>query len=430
MSSILSRNAALRGLLDQHLAALSQEEGLAPETITSALEAGSMVLLGNPAHAGLAPIGVGQPSRIKVNANIGTSPLCNCLHTEKRKLAVALEAGADTVMDLSIAGDLDAIRTGMLAACPRPLGTVPMYSVGQQILDNDRDIASMQPDDLFAEIEKQARQGVDFMTVHCGLTRRGAEMAVREDRVMGVVSRGGSMLARWMLENGKENPLLEYFDRLIDVCRQFNVTLSLGDGLRPGAGVDAGDAAQWEEVITLGRLAKYALEQGVQCMIEGPGHVPMNQVRTQIQGIKRLTNNAPLYVLGPLCCDSAPGYDHIAGAIGGALGVEAGVDFLCYLTPAEHLTLPDEDDVRAGVMASRVAAHVGEVALGRERAVRREATMNAGRKALDWDMMRDAALDPRQLDKRREEHKHEDVCAMCGKFCAVKMLKDQKKDQG
>ena len=430
MSSILSRNAALRGLLDQHLAALSQEEGLAPETITSALEAGSMVLLGNPAHAGLAPIVVGQPSRIKVNANIGTSPLCNCLHTEKRKLAVALEAGADTVMDLSIAGDLDAIRTGMLAACPRPLGTVPMYSVGQQILDNDRDIASMQPDDLFAEIEKQARQGVDFMTVHCGLTRRGAEMAVKEDRVMGVVSRGGSMLARWMLENGKENPLLEYFDRLTDVCRQFNVTLSLGDGLRPGAGVDAGDAAQWEEVITLGRLAKYALEQGVQCMIEGPGHVPMNQVRAQIQGIKRLTNNAPLYVLGPLCCDSAPGYDHIAGAIGGALGVEAGVDFLCYLTPAEHLTLPDEDDVRAGVMASRVAAHVGEVALGRERAVRREATMNAGRKALDWDMMRDAALDPRQLDKRREEHKHEDVCAMCGKFCAVKMLKDQKKDQG
>lgn len=428
MSSILSRNAALRGLLNQHLAALSQEEGLVPETITSAIEAGSMVLLGNPAHAGLAPIVVGQPSRIKVNANIGTSPLCNCLHTEKRKLAVALEAGADTVMDLSIAGDLDAIRTGMLAACPRPLGTVPMYSVGQQILDNDRDIASMQPDDLFAEIEKQARQGVDFMTVHCGLTKRGAEMAVKQDRVMGVVSRGGSMLARWMLENGKENPLLEYFDRLIDVCRQFNVTLSLGDGLRPGAGVDAGDAAQWEEVITLGRLAKYALEQGVQCMIEGPGHVPMNQVRTQIQGIKRLTNNAPLYVLGPLCCDSAPGYDHIAGAIGGALGVEAGVDFLCYLTPAEHLTLPNEEDVRAGVMASRVAAHVGEVALGRERAVRREATMNAGRKALDWGMMREAALDPQQLDKRREDHKHEDVCAMCGKFCAVKMLKDQKKD--
>lgn len=423
MSSILSRNAALRGLLDQHLAALSQEEGLAPETITSAIEAGSMVLLGNPAHAGLAPIVVGQPSRIKVNANIGTSPLCNCLHTEKRKLAVALEAGADTVMDLSIAGDLDAIRTGMLAACPRPLGTVPMYSVGQQILDNDRDIASMQPDDLFAEIEKQARQGVDFMTVHCGLTKRGAEMAVKQDRVMGVVSRGGSMLARWMLDNGRENPLLEYFDRLLDICLPYNVTLSLGDGLRPGAGVDAGDAAQWEEVINLGLLAARAHDRGVQCMIEGPGHVPLHQVRTQIQGIKRLTNGAPLYVLGPLCCDSAPGYDHIAGAIGGALGVEAGVDFLCYLTPAEHLTLPDEADARAGVMASRVAAHAGEVALGTPRALAREAAMNAARKALDWDGMARAALDPSQVEQRREPHKKEEVCAMCGKFCAVKMLR-------
>lgn len=426
MSSILSRNAALRGLLDQHLAALSQEEGLAPETITSAIEAGSMVLLGNPAHAGLAPIVVGQPSRIKVNANIGTSPLCNCLHTEKRKLAVALEAGADTVMDLSIAGDLDAIRTGMLAACPRPLGTVPMYSVGQQILDNDRDIASMQPDDLFAEIEKQARQGVDFMTVHCGLTKRGAEMAVKQDRVMGVVSRGGSMLARWMLENGKENPLLEYFDRLIDVCRQFNVTLSLGDGLRPGAGVDAGDAAQWEEVITLGRLAKYALEQGVQCMIEGPGHVPMNEVEAQIISIKKMTHGAPLYVLGPLTIDSSPGYDHIAGAIGGAMAVRVGVDFLCYLTPAEHLTLPDMDDVRQGIMASRVAAQAGEVALGRPHALAREAKMAKARMALDWPAMREAAIDPAILDKRREPHKHEEACAMCGNFCAVKMLRDAK----
>ena len=424
MSSILSRNAALRGLLDQHLAALSQEEGLAPETITSAIEAGSMVLLGNPAHAGLAPIVVGQPSRIKVNANIGTSPLCNCLHTEKRKLAVALEAGADTVMDLSIAGDLDAIRTGMLAACPRPLGTVPMYSVGQQILDNDRDIASLQPDDLFAEIEKQARQGVDFMTVHCGLTKRGAEMAVKQDRVMGVVSRGGSMLARWMLENGKENPLLEYFDRLIDVCRQFNVTLSLGDGLRPGAGVDAGDAAQWEEVITLGRLAKYALEQGVQCMIEGPGHVSLNEVESQIISIKRLTHGAPLYVLGPIVTDTTPGYDHIAGAIGGALAVKAGVDFLCYLTPAEHLTLPDEDDVKQGVMASRVAAQAGENALGTPRAKAREAKMSKARMELDWEGMREASIDPELVDKRREPHKNEEACAMCGNFCAVRMMRE------
>ncbi len=425
-SSLISQNSALRGLLDNHLARIAAEEGLDPAFITDAINAGTMVLLGNPAHSGVSPIVVGQPSRIKVNANLGTSPLNNCISTEERKLKAALAAGADTVMDLSIAGDLDAIRTGMLTNSPVPLGTVPMYAVGQQILDADRDIASMKADDLFNEIEKQARQGVDFMTVHCGLSFKGAQFGVESTRVMGVVSRGGSMLSRWMLENQRENPLLEYFDRLIDVCREYNVTLSLGDGLRPGAGVDAGDAAQWEEVINLGRLAKYALERGVQCMIEGPGHVPMHLVRTQIQGIKRLTHNTPLYVLGPLCCDSAPGYDHIAGAIGGAIGVEAGVDFLCYLTPAEHLTLPDEADVRAGVMASRVAAQVGEVALGTARARAREALMNDGRKNLDWDKMRAAALDPEQLDKRREEHKNEEVCAMCGKFCAVKMLRDRK----
>ncbi len=420
--SLRSQNAALNTLLDAHLSSLAEEEQLSPSLILDALEAGSMVLLGNPAHDGLRPLLVGQPSRVKVNANIGTSPLCNCVATELRKIQAAIDSGADTVMDLSIAGDLDAIRQGMLKACPLPLGTVPMYAVGQRLLDADRDVATMQPDELFEEITRQARQGVDFMTVHCGLSLRGAEMAVKQKRVMGIVSRGGSMLARWMLENNRENPLLEYFDRLLDVCREYNVTLSLGDGLRPGAGVDAGDAAQWEEVINLGRLAAYALERGVQCMIEGPGHVPMNQVRTQIQGIKRLTNNAPLYVLGPLTIDSAPGYDHIAGAIGGAMAVEAGVDFLCYLTPAEHLTLPNEADVRAGVLASRVAAQAGEVALGRPRALAREAAMNAARKALDWDGMRKAALDPAQLDARREEHKHEDVCAMCGKFCAVKML--------
>ena len=422
-ASFRSQNSALSGLLDKHLTNLAEEEQLAPESIVEAIEAGTMVLLGNPAHPNLKPILVGQPSRIKVNANIGTSPLCNCPATEERKIKAALDAGADTVMDLSIAGDLDALRLGMLKACPLALGTVPLYAVGQQILDAELDIATMQPDALFAEIAKQAEQGVDFITVHCGLSKRGAEMAVKDNRVLGIVSRGGSMLARWMLENNRENPLLEYYDRLLEICRPYNVTLSLGDGLRPGAGVDAGDAAQWEEVINLGQLAKYALERGVQCMIEGPGHVPLNQVRTQIQGIKRLTNNAPLYVLGPLCCDSAPGYDHIAGAIGGAMGVEAGVDFLCYLTPAEHLTLPDEADVRAGVMASRVAAHVGEVALGRPAAVAREAAMNAARKALDWEAMSKAALDPQMLEKRREDHKTEEVCAMCGKFCSVKMLR-------
>lgn len=422
--TIFSKNAALRELSRKHLEVLAKEEALDAGLIEEAINMGSMVLLGNPAHPGLRPMLVGQPARVKINANLGTSPLENCVETEKRKIRAAQRAGADTIMDLSIAGDLDAIRKEMLNAWPMPLGTVPMYSVGQKLLDAGKDIAEMRPDDLFAEIEKQAEQGVDFITAHCGLSRRGAELAIKDNRSMGIVSRGGSMLARWMLENDRENPLLENYDRLLDICLGANMTISLGDGLRPGAGADAGDAAQWEEVINLGILARRALEHGVQTMIEGPGHVPMNQVRTQIQGIKRLTHNAPLYVLGPLCCDSAPGYDHIAGAIGGAIGVEAGVDFLCYLTPAEHLTLPDEKDVFHGVMASRVAAHVGEVALGRPGAIAREAAMNEARKNLDWEGMKSAALDPEQLTKRREPHKKEDVCAMCGKFCAVKMLKD------
>ena len=422
---LFDKNLALKKLLDDFLPILAGEEALASETIIDALEMGTMALLGNPAHKNLKPILVGQPARIKINANIGTSPLSNCVETERKKIDAARDAGADTIMDLSIAGDLDAIREEMLNLWHLPLGTVPMYAVGQKLLDNGREIADMKADELFAEIEKHAAQGVDFVTVHCGLSRRGAELAVRDNREMGIVSRGGSMLARWMLENDRENPLLEEFDRLLEICRPYNVTLSLGDGLRPGAGADAGDAAQWEEVINLGLLARRALEFGVQSMIEGPGHVRLDQVKTQIQGIKRLTHGAPLYVLGPLCCDSAPGYDHIAGAIGGATGVQAGVDFLCYLTPAEHLTLPDAADVFQGVMASRVAAHCGEVALGRPGAMAREKAMNEGRKKLDWHAMEKAALDPATLAKRREPHNKEEVCAMCGKFCAVKMLQDK-----
>ena len=421
-NKLQDKNLAFKKLLDNFLTRLAEEEALAAETILEALESGSMVLLGNPAHKNLQPILVGQPARIKINANIGTSPLSSCLETERDKIAAAKKAGADTIMDLSIAGDLDAIRLEMLNLWQLPLGTVPMYAVGQKLLDNGREIADMTERELFDEIEKQAAQGVDFVTVHCGLSRRGAEFAVKDNREMGIVSRGGSMLARWMLENDRENPLLEHFDRLLEICLPYNVTLSLGDGLRPGAGADAGDAAQWEEVINLGLLARRALDRGVQAMIEGPGHVRLDQVRTQIQGIKRLTHNAPLYVLGPLCCDSAPGYDHIAGAIGGATGVQAGVDFLCYLTPAEHLTLPNAEDVFHGVMASRVAAHCGEVALGRPGAIARENAMNKARKNLDWQAMEMAALDPEKLKERREPHNKEEVCAMCGKFCAVKML--------
>ena len=425
---LFSRNRALEAMFTAHASSLAADEGLSAAILREGIESGRMVLLGNPNHQSVRPAIIGQPARVKVNANIGTSPMCDCVQTEMRKLKAALDAGTDTIMDLSISGDLDAIRMKMLADCPVPLGTVPMYAVAQKILDADEDVACMTPGSLFEEIEKQARQGVDFMTVHCGLTQRGAKWAAQKgvagSRKMGIVSRGGSILARWMLSNHRENPLLEQFDTLIDIARTYNVTLSLGDGLRPGAGADAGDAAQWEEVITLGRLAARALDAGVQCMIEGPGHVPMHQVEAQIVGIKRLTNGTPLYVLGPLVVDSAAGYDHIAGAIGGAIAVRSGVDFLCYLTPAEHLTLPNEDDVRDGVMASRIAAQAGEVALGRPLALQREADMNQARSALNWEAMEAAALSSESVKKRREPHRMHEECAMCGKFCAVKMLRD------
>lgn len=422
--SILTKNAALAGLLEAHIDELVKKERLEADVIRQAIEKGTMVLLGNPEHPEVIPTLVGQPASVKVNANIGTSPLKNDVRCEMVKLQTAINAGADTVMDLSIGGDLDKIRKEMVSSTKLPLGTVPMYAVAQVYLDSDRDPADIQPEELFAEIEKQAKQGVDYMTVHCGLTMRGAQFATDGSRTMGIVSRGGSILARWMLKNGKENPLLTGYDRILEIARKYNVTLSLGDGLRPGAGTDAGDAAQWEEVMVLGQLAKRGLEAGVQCMIEGPGHVPLSEVEAQIISIKKLTNGAPLYVLGPLVIDSSPGYDHIAGAIGGAIAVKAGVDFLCYLTPAEHLTLPSIDDVHAGVIASRIAAQAAEACMGRPAAVEREIGISRARKALDWEGMKTLALDPEMVEKRREEHKDHRECAMCGKFCAYKMIEE------
>ena len=422
--SILTKNTALAGLLETHIDELVKKERLEADVIRQAIEKGTMVLLGNPEHPEVIPTLVGQPASVKVNANIGTSPLKNDARCEMVKLQTAINAGADTVMDLSIGGDLDKIRKEMVSSTKLPLGTVPMYAVAQVYLDSDRDPADIQPDELFAEIEKQAKQGVDYMTVHCGLTMRGAQFATDGSRTMGIVSRGGSILARWMLKNGKENPLLTGYDRILEIARKYNVTLSLGDGLRPGAGTDAGDAAQWEEVMVLGQLAKRGLEAGVQCMIEGPGHVPLSEVEAQIISIKKLTNGAPLYVLGPLVIDSSPGYDHIAGAIGGAIAVKAGVDFLCYLTPAEHLTLPSIEDVHAGVIASRIAAQAAEACMGRPAALEREIGISRARKALDWEGMKTLALDPEMVDKRREEHKDHRECAMCGKFCAYKMIEE------
>ncbi|TIH18494.1 phosphomethylpyrimidine synthase ThiC [Marinifilum sp. JC120] len=422
---MFSKNKALKSIFDSSIDELCKSEGLSKETIIQGIEDGTMVLLGNPNHKNVTPTLIGQPAKVKVNANIGTSPFKSDREKEMKKLDTAWKAGAHAVMDLSTDGDLDGIRTDMLAQCPLPLGTVPIYAMAQQYVARDEDPAGFSIDELLAEVEKEAEQGVDFMTLHCGLTRRGAEWATEEgERLLGIVSRGGSILARWMRDNDAENPLLTNYDRILEICLKHNVTLSLGDGLRPGAGEDAGDAAQWEEVLVLGKLAKRAHEYGVQAMIEGPGHVPMNLVEAQIRGIKAATYNAPLYVLGPLVTDSAPGYDHIAGAIGGAIAVMNGVDFLCYLTPAEHLTLPEIDDVWNGVKASLVAAQCGEVGLGRKDAVQRDKDISIARKELDWDRIAELAIDPALACARRKDHKDEKECAMCGKFCAVRMLSE------
>ncbi|WP_027721973.1 phosphomethylpyrimidine synthase ThiC [Maridesulfovibrio zosterae] len=421
---MFSKNKALKSIFDSSIDELCKSEGLSKETIIQGIENGTMVLLGNPNHKDVTPTLIGQPAKVKVNANIGTSPFKSDREKEMKKLDAAWKAGAHAVMDLSTDGDLDGIRKDMLTQCPLPLGTVPIYAMAQQYVARDEDPAGFSFDELLKEIEKEAEQGVDFMTLHCGLTRRGADWALGGDRLLGIVSRGGSILARWMRDHDAENPLLTNYDRILEVCLKHNVTLSLGDGLRPGAGADAGDAAQWEEVLVLGKLAKRAREYGVQAMIEGPGHVPMNLVEAQIRGIKAATYNAPLYVLGPLVTDSAPGYDHIAGAIGGAIAVMNGVDFLCYLTPAEHLTLPEIDDVWNGVKASLVAAQCGEVGLGRADAVQRDRDISKARMDLDWDRIAELAIDPALACKRRKDHKDEKECAMCGKFCAVRMLSE------
>lgn len=421
--SILEKNPVLNSLVAKHLPALARREGLSRSAILDGLVNGTMVLLANPGHARVTPTLIGRPAQVKVNANIGTSPFMCQAENEIKKLKVAAKAGAHAVMDLSTAGDLDEIRLKMLAATKLPLGTVPIYGMAQRLTAQGKDPADFTPEDMLAEITRQAEQGVDFMTVHCGVTLRGAKMADR-DRVLGIVSRGGSILFRWMRRHNKENPFLTHYQEILEISRKHNVVLSLGDGLRPGAGADAGDGAQWEEVITLGELARQALDFGVQAMIEGPGHVPLNLVETQIKGIKRLTNGAPLYVLGPLVTDCAPGYDHIAGAIGGALAVVNGADFLCYLTPAEHLTLPGAEDVRAGVMASLIAAQAGEAATGRPQAKQRDLDISRARMDLDWEGMARLALDPDMVRTRRKEHSKEKECAMCGKFCAIRMRED------
>ncbi|MGD9077304.1 MAG: phosphomethylpyrimidine synthase ThiC [Desulfobacteraceae bacterium] len=387
---------------------------------------GRVVIPANVNHKGLAPCGIGEGLLIKVNANIGTSSDRAILEEELSKLEVATEAGADTVMDLSTGGDIDLCRRKILEASKVPVGTVPIYQAVVEWGEERGGLIHLTVDDIFQIIEKQVADGVDFITVHCGLTMAALEQLKRQGRVTDIVSRGGSFLTTWMLHNDKENPLYEYYDRLLSIAKAYDVTLSLGDGLRPGCLADATDRAQIHELMTLGELTKLAWEKDVQVMIEGPGHVPLNQIKANVLLQKQLCHNAPFYVLGPLVTDVAAGHDHVACAIGGAVAGEAGADFLCYVTPTEHLCLPGVEDVREGVVVTKIAAHAADIARGNKLAMERDRKMSEARKNLDWDTQLELAIDPRKARKLREENppSEGDVCTMCGKYCAIKQVRD------
>ena len=417
---------ARKGELTEEMRTVAKQEGVAPEQIRDGVAEGTIVIPKNLGHKLSRPIGIGKGLRTKVNANIGTSTDYINPEEELEKAKVSWEAGADTIMDLSTGGDLDQIRRQILRESPLPVGTVPIYQAAIETIAQKGALVHMDRGKIFEVIERQAQDGVDFVTVHCGVTRGVFERLRLQGRVMDIVSRGGAFLVTWMLANGEENPLYEDFDRLLDIAQRYDLTLSLGDGFRPGSIVDATDRPQLEELIVLGELTKRAWEKEVQVMIEGPGHVPLDQVEANVLLEKKLCYGAPFYVLGPLVTDIAPGYDHIGCAIGGAVAAAAGADFLCYVTPGEHLRLPGVKEVREGVMAARVAAHAGDLVKGVKGAWDWDLRMSKARKRLDWEEQIRLSIDPELARRAREESRPmlSDVCTMCGEYCAVKLVEE------
>jgi len=414
---------ARKGVISPQMIQVAEQEKVEAEFVRCGVAEGTIVIPANVKHSNLVPCGIGQGLKTKVNANIGTSSDFGGIDTELEKLQVTIDAGADAVMDLSTGGDISAIRRAVITASPLPVGTVPIYQAGIEAIDRYSAIVKMTVDDLFAAIEEHVRDGVDFITVHCGVTRSAIARLKQQGRVTDVVSRGGAFLIGWILYNERENPLYEYYDRLLEIAREFDVTLSLGDGMRPGSLADATDRAQIEELLVIGELVDRAQQAGVQVMVEGPGHLPLNQIEANVQLEKAICKGAPFYVLGPLVTDIAAGYDHITGAIGGAIAAAAGTDFLCYVTPAEHLSLPDPEDVRQGVIASRIAAHAGDIVKGVKDAEQWDRRMAKARKSLDWEEQARLSLDPQR--SRRVHSKHSSAgtaCSMCGDYCAMELV--------
>ena len=428
MARLMTLMKEARQGVTERIRKVAEAEGLDSEYLRRQVASGRVVIPGNPIHAPR-PVGIGEGLSVKVNVNLGTSRDMPSLDDEIEKARVALKYGTDTLMDLSTGGDIDAIRRAILKEVDVPLGTVPIYQTGLKAARRSA-VIDMDEDDIFKGIELHAKDGVDFMTVHCGITKESVEWLKRSKRVTDVVSRGGSFLTAWIIHNDRENPLYENYDYLLEMAQEYDFTISLGDGLRPGCIQDATDGPQIQELIILGDLVRRARENDVQVMVEGPGHVPINQIAANVMVEKTICGGAPFYVLGPLVTDIAPGYDHIVGAIGGALAAYNGADFLCYVTPSEHLSLPTPEDVKEGLIASKIAAHVAD--LSRGKGLERDLAMSKARKALDWEGMYKEALDPDKARayRARGSTAEDEGCSMCGDVCAIRILKDYLKKSG
>jgi phosphomethylpyrimidine synthase len=414
---------AKQGKITLQMKQVARVEKVTAEVVQKGVAAGQIVIPWNPIHAPSA-LGIGKGLRVKVNANIGTSREHCDIQEEVEKAKVAVAAGAHAVMDLSTGGDLDRIRLRLLKVVPVPFGTVPVYQAGIEAIEKRGSIVDMTEDDLFSMVEQQAKQGVDFAVVHVGVTKESVERLRRQHRLIPMVSRGGSFHMAWILHHEKENPLYKDFGYLLEIAKRYDLTLSLGDGMRSGAVADSNDRAKFQELLVIGELVEKARKFGVQTMVEGPGHMPLSDIAANIQVMKTVTKDAPYFVLGPLVTDIAPGYDHFVGGIGGAFAGFCGVDFLCYVTPAEHLCLPDAGDVRDGVVATRIAAHAADLARGIDRNIDR--SFSAAREDLDWQRMFQLCIDPAKAKEYRAKRlPSEDTkaCSMCGKLCALEIVK-------
>lgn len=416
-------DAARKGIITPQMQIVAKKEKMREEELRELVAQGKVAIPANVGHTSLDPEGVGSMLRTKINVNLGVSRDCKDYDVKMEKVLSAVDLGAEAIMDLSSHGNTQPFRQKLTSECPAMIGTVPVYD---SVIHYQRDLGTLTAQDFIDVVELHAKDGVDFVTLHCGITRKTIDQIKRHKRKMNIVSRGGSLVFSWMSMTGQENPFYEYYDQILDICEKYDVTISLGDACRPGCLADASDVCQIEELVRLGELTKRAWNHNVQVMVEGPGHVPLDQVAANMKIQQQICMGAPFYVLGPLVTDIAPGYDHITAAIGGAVAAMSGAAFLCYVTPAEHLALPNIEDTKQGIIASKIAAHAADIAKGIPGARDIDDKMADARRVLDWDAQFACALDPKTAkairDSRLPEDDHSDTCSMCGKFCAVRSM--------